>query len=235
MINLPEQKIRWLLAELTVVVLGILLVLQIDEWRLAKKERAEELVALTSAIEAIDGNIAGLDRFVALIGNLREQNLQSFAQSFNDLTMLSGWRPISPAYTGLRDTGRLDLIGSSELRTKLYNHYEIRHPNWSDFSNAISQARTDVNHAASMDIFHSARGSSDSAVARIMKTNHSSAGEMQFTVVLPLNEIPRSAALMPALGRLDARLRNGMPFLTAIRDQNRNLLESIESYLQNTR
>ena len=157
------RSVRWLFAEVLVVVLGILIAFQIDEWKTQREERRQEIVSLEAissdleigigefrlyeemadsvyaqlariALEVPDG-IAQRDKFS---GADPEASLIQLTTPPNDRL----WRPTATAFDSLRDTGNLNLISDHELRTALVTYFDTTEPYFLDIRMLASDARS---------------------------------------------------------------------------------------------
>lgn len=61
----PNQSFRWLLAELTVVVLGILIAFQVDEFRMGLSSAQQERQALSGMLADLSDDALSLERNIA--------------------------------------------------------------------------------------------------------------------------------------------------------------------------
>lgn len=61
----PNQSFRWLLAELTVVVLGILIAFQVDEFRMGLSSAQQERQALSGMLVDLSDDALSLERNIA--------------------------------------------------------------------------------------------------------------------------------------------------------------------------
>ena len=146
LLNTAQFKIHTIYAivEIVLIVVGILLALQIDNWNQKNKELVEERLVLTRLNNELSSN---LDRIKTLRNGFRrkEESLKNIALIFrnkniqNDSIFLSnviisssyGWtvQPLSQSiYDELINTGKLGIIRNIELRSsisQLYNFYQL--------------------------------------------------------------------------------------------------------------
>src|SRR5262245_12462687 len=59
---LLNPMLRWLAAELLIVVLGVMIALAVDQWRESQSDRATERLYLTRILTEVRGDSANLDR-----------------------------------------------------------------------------------------------------------------------------------------------------------------------------
>ena len=156
------RSLRWLFAEVVVVVLGILIAFQIDEWKTQREERRQEIVSLEAISsdlelgaeelrlyeEAADSAYAQLARVVqALRDGVVPPDALADADPELALTRLTSrpndrlWRPTATAFDSLRDTGNLNLISDNGLRSELVDYHDTFEPYFLDIRLSASEAR----------------------------------------------------------------------------------------------
>jgi len=124
--------------ELVLVVVGILIALQIDNWNTIRKERDEEkqyLAAITSELEAnskrlldlIQFNERYLESVNLIIASLEKApgdvDREALTEAFGLTLNLSATRLNSGVYDELVSAGKLQLLQSSTLRQDLISYY----------------------------------------------------------------------------------------------------------------
>jgi len=135
-----SRYIKYAFGEIVLVVIGILIALQINNWNENRKDKALEQRYLKNLVEelkkdslALNINVVMLERQAntknPLLDMLREGNEKDSLKLYFNLQ----WRPIYP-YTPLKSTyeemtnsSHLNIIKSDELRgsiVKMYNSYE---------------------------------------------------------------------------------------------------------------
>lgn len=136
-----RQSVRWLLAELLVVVVGILIAFQIDEWSSARIERRQEVASLQAILRDLEIGERELQLYVESAQDRHEHYLELLAflqdpsrRSAEDITRVVEtpsdrlWEPTATAFNSLRDTGRLDLIEDPELQYELLRYFDTFEP-----------------------------------------------------------------------------------------------------------
>ena len=141
-IGVPRNSIRWLVAEMLVVILGILIAFQVEEYQSSLNERENErrfLEAIIRDLElgenefllwqsALDQNI---DRFEILLAHfsgavpLEESELESIVSAGFTGRL---WAPTSPSFTGMKDSGNLSLLSNPTLQSSLTRYFDIVEP-----------------------------------------------------------------------------------------------------------
>ena len=123
------QSMRWLIAEVTVVVLGILIAFQVEEWRSYRNDREVERAGLQTVIHDLDfaseqyevygqfldkqrGQIVDLVELLQSPEEPEEEQLIKLLDFQYDYL----WSKTQSAFISLRETGKLELISDDELR-----------------------------------------------------------------------------------------------------------------------
>ena len=132
------ERLRWLAAELLIVVLGVMTALAVDEWREGRSDRVLERVYLSrilAEVRADSVNLArieeGLDEKELALAAVQRW-LSGESTSATDTTRLGlstsfGWAvPNQPpaAYTEMELTGTLILVRNEELRAQIVSYYQ---------------------------------------------------------------------------------------------------------------
>jgi len=155
--------------ELTVVVVGIVLGLQFTDWNESRKERALEAYYLEQlntdfkeSLDLWDGYLVQMQEqtihSIAVAQTLLDKSLSSDTrQKFDsDWSYLWGWLHLNFLTTTLdelRDTGRLTLIQSNELRQELVNfntHLEIQETYNTNLGNMLMSFYKELGEATRM-------------------------------------------------------------------------------------
>lgn len=133
-----NKSVRWLIAELLIVVLGILIAFQIEEFRVRISDRALEQSLVGNLIVDLERYIRDFEAFNRTLttslessvdviehlesGQPRDPNL--LIDQFSNATRVWNWRTMSPAYDGWRNSNRPNLISNEELRTDLQSFFD---------------------------------------------------------------------------------------------------------------
>lgn len=139
------MNIRWLLAELVVIVLGILIAFQVEEFRDGLREREQEEASLRSILTDIEiGRLEfenylretriGIQGALDFIAFLQSQPAPGKSAIENTPMELSRWlwRPTSSSFDSMRDTGQLSLISSQVLQRALIEYFDTQEPYFLD-------------------------------------------------------------------------------------------------------
>lgn len=133
-----NSRIRWLLAELTIIVLGILIAFQLEEWRENRTNRIDEKVGLASIIRDLEIEKAEYADFVVRLDRNRQTwlKMMQFLRSSDQPTeeriisnlgryLTRQWNPTNSAFLSLSSSGRLDLISDYLLQDEIVEYYEL--------------------------------------------------------------------------------------------------------------
>ena len=135
--NRTSKYLLYALGEILLVVIGILIALQIDNWNREKQERAEEKILLSNLLNDLEAAGEQSRMFIAseeiLISNLVivleiQAGGQKTPDSFyNDTTMntliwdFESNIPVINSYAEIKNTGKTALIKNREIREKFTN------------------------------------------------------------------------------------------------------------------
>ena len=129
----PEHTVKWLLAELAVVVGGVFVALSLEGWMDERSDRREEQVVVQSLHQEFVANRAELerqfanyDRRMTAAETLLQLGPSAAELPTDSLVVLWEWYlrggtfdPTTGTLDGLLATGRLDLIQDADLRARL--------------------------------------------------------------------------------------------------------------------
>lgn len=131
-----------LVAELLVVVFGILIAFQLESWRDGRLDRqaeretvqailddlASDSLELAAFLETVQTQSAATQRLSLHFAGRVPLSADSAMAHFFASTRTRIWAPAAPAYWGLRDSGRLDLISSPSVRRALVDFHDSWEP-----------------------------------------------------------------------------------------------------------
>ena len=129
-----------LMAELIVIVLGVLIALYVDSWRDARSQRADAEQYLALVREDIVGHVGSLERALAWVDNsvasaervlpvldgrrgVPTDTARFVADVYQPTRLLVGNELASPTFEDLRRTDRLALITDPRLRRDLLDYF----------------------------------------------------------------------------------------------------------------
>ena len=132
----PVRKVNWhqAAAEVALILIGVLIALAVDNWRVEQQEKKEERTYLEALLEdfqvnrrslleevEVQKNIIGLgDEILRLLSaGLSEENADAFFESYRGFYYFKRWAPITGTYDDLVGSGQLLLISSLNLRNEL--------------------------------------------------------------------------------------------------------------------
>ena len=136
--NKTGKYFKYAIGEIVLVVIGILIALQINNWNEDRKDRITENVALTNLKLDIDEDIKALhihiksqdiwiEDCVAILKHLENEKgfigQDTLFRQLNDLLIRSTSGQSKTTYETLKSTGKIDLIKNEELKKKIVLHY----------------------------------------------------------------------------------------------------------------
>ena len=144
-IGVKRESVRWLLAETLVVVLGILIAFQIEEWRIEWIEREQEAETLRSLLidfdigereyqlweEGLLKTRANTKRLIELLWAEEVPSvevLEPLLQLENKNYETRYWAPTATAFLSARASGHFSLISDHRLRKGLTDYFDTMEP-----------------------------------------------------------------------------------------------------------
>lgn len=142
--NKVGKYLLYAVGEITLIVLGILLAIQVGAWNQAKKDRIEERIILTRLSNELSFDSQKLSTLLKGLEN-KEKALEQVSMAFTErsevidsiflldviTSSLWGWTVQALQrliYEEINNTGRLVIVRNIELRnniTKLYNYIQV--------------------------------------------------------------------------------------------------------------
>ena len=137
--NKTGKYFKYAVGEIVLVVIGILIALQINNWNTYKIERSKEdnyLINLKrdfiSQLEIIERNLSG-EKYIfnsltkAKINFEKHKKIRAVSEDLILITPMNDrytFTITSPAYTELLSTGNIDLITNKSFKTQMVKYYE---------------------------------------------------------------------------------------------------------------
>ena len=208
---------RWLAAETVVVVLGILIAFQIEEYRDWLDLREQERKAIAGLIVDLQADVAELDAgitartqqpeaisaFIDLL-NDEERSPGAFATAFGGVVRNRSCYPFSDTFDALRENGRVFVLADPRLRIRMSTYQGrpreivmfIQSTVSDHWSRAKRLARPDIMFA--LDVL-------DPSMYRVVA---GASERSELAVRLPVSDAPRDPLLVPELANMHAALSN---------------------------
>ncbi|MBL4572084.1 MAG: hypothetical protein JKY86_03300 [Gammaproteobacteria bacterium] len=243
-ISLSNQSSKWLIAELAVVILGILIALQVEEWRSNRAQQQEGIVALQNILDDLDENedslranistwernLQATEDLSSLIHSNNQRTARVIAESFRDLMISSRWRTSSPTYTGLINSNRLHVIQSDSIRHSLYDYYEGSLPFMEGYQIATAEVRSSVQESSTSDSYNVV-GDFEVENTTVVKLKNGAGKDLNLAIREPLSAFPRNPNFMSYLGRYGSRISGLIVNGTRVVEDIQYLEKQIEDYL----
>jgi len=153
--NKTTKYFKYAIGEITLVVIGILIALQINNWNEERKDRIAENIALSNLELDIEEGIRALQVHlksqeiwigdcIAILKHLEEGKgflgQDNLFRQINDLLVRSTSGQANTTFETLKSTGKLDLIRNEDLKKELVLYYN----NIQDFSNNTTNNNTNL-------------------------------------------------------------------------------------------
>ena len=122
--------------EIVLVVIGILIALQVNEWRDQYRSRQKELITVHLLIDDLQADVNDLQVFQHMLKNQQNTtdsllNYIPHIASKDTLAKLAkrainiwNYRSTHPTYDGLKESGQLDIISNQAIRTKIISYFD---------------------------------------------------------------------------------------------------------------
>ena len=148
--NKTGKYFKYAIGEIILVVIGILIALQINNWNESKKSSRIELEFLKNLNRDLDIDLVNFENKIRIDSSIMESNKKlmqaiqnhdeevlnkSFLGNINGLAMINRagvFYPQKSAYESLKSQG-IQLISNDSLRQKIINLYDYRYQTISDF------------------------------------------------------------------------------------------------------
>ena len=144
---MKNKRIPWarVAAEFIAILAGVTLAFLADDWREFRWERVDERLALQELLADLEADSLRLSAQLQSHRQVDAAVLWALGHIEHELppdTVLSRLRPlfyytsyvpVSPAYRGLRDSGKLPIIRNATLRREVVEYYEVTQPNMKSF------------------------------------------------------------------------------------------------------
>lgn len=225
-----NQSIKWLFAELTVVVLGILIAFQVDEWRTKIGEEREIINALDAVLLDLEDEKESLEAYIVSVSNqyrgssvllshVRDTKIfdQEIIEENYILTRRTRlWSPHSSSYLNMRESGTYSLINDQEFQLALYDYYD-----WMRYI----QVQIDRHNVRATRLV-------EAALEDFYISTDESTGDIRVSIVQPVENIPRNPSLVGALGEFSYSTQNLKSRFEETLERNEIIQASINSYLE---
>jgi len=229
--KVPNKSFRWLFAELLVVVLGILIAFQVEEWRDTSNNRAlvyaslealllelsDEREVLEMFVDAAERQSGAARELVSRILQHEEIEKEWLDQTYRQIISGRSWQPHDATYSSLLNSGNLYLLDNSHLETELFLYYESQQFTESVIASSVDRANQ-LRSASLRDIYLIPPLSIERARASIH-------------IVEPVEEFPRNSEFVGAVGNFGSSMIAVARRTSELREMNDMLQNSISAEL----
>ena len=235
-----KKSFKWLLAELSVVVLGILIAFQIDNYREYLDQRDEERLVLAEllidlkedqariddAVAAKTAQLKGIDGFIGFL-NKEARTPEDYAHSFRPILRNRGYFPIDHTFEGLQANGRVFLISDKELAKALLKHYDRTRPLLLGVQEVIGNYWAELRTVSSADVFFSVPGLPNEKYQTVIVDN-----QYSLAVTMPVDHAPRNDKLVPLLGNMRASITNYLNLSRLLKEESQDIEAKVRAHLE---
>ncbi|MCP5347139.1 MAG: hypothetical protein R3F41_14245 [Gammaproteobacteria bacterium] len=218
------NRVRWLVAELTVIVLGILIAFQLEEWRDERRNREEEKVVLFSIVrdleiereeyalfrDRIDRNRDIWLKMIALLRSPEEHTEEQIISNFGRYNV-RGWTTTNAAFLGLSQSGKLGIVSDPRLQTELVKYYEVTQPTFKTGSEFHLSLVSEYVRILTED------------VEFVIDDNFADTNEYRYKLLVAPDQFPSYPSMMRLLVNLDRSYIGA----TEAMDHNLSILEEL--------
>ena len=233
--NVPKQSFRWLFAELTVVVLGVLIAFQVEEWRNSQTQEEfqeamldailldlqDEQREISIFIDMAARQIQASQDLIALLNSEEPATASELVDLFRTAWVSRTWLPNGATYNSLIQTGNLSQLSDDELQQALFDYYA-----WTGYIGIQTESFLEVVNelvsAAYLDFHFQPFDSAE----RIQPYTY------PIVAIEPVAEIPRNPLFLGTLGNFGRRISQLRPLLMETQQRNQSLQQTIQQALQ---
>lgn len=238
MIHLKDQNWTAVLLDFFIVVFGVFIGIQVNNWNQTRIDFREEREYLELLIRDLENDLGQLERYkdgiehhvgaTGLIINSAENENSTTAdieQAFTFLYLTLDYSPLAPTYTGLRNGANLDIFTDTDLRARIIDYYEV--------GQTVFRNEYVLDYAEAQSILHEHfwryvrfRVPDNPFVPDPMPN------DLDWTTLLtPISEARTDIRFLNDLSEIEGRGAEILVVLDNLQQDNRNLQEAILSYL----
>ena len=247
LLSLSKDSFRWLIAELVVVVLGILIAFQIEAWWEERSLRHEERTVLALLHEDLQTDLANLDRslehrstilegineFARYISREENRTAKGIADRWRAVTRIKAYYPASNAYQGLKNNGRLHIISDQTLSGRLLDYYDVQQTLVLGMQNVGNGSWRKLRDHAKPDIYFASSAFRSPRVEVFTVTvEDDPSNVLNLAIRLPVEEIPSNSLLLPEIGDYSSIQSGLISAGEKLRADNLHLQTLIDEHLQ---
>lgn len=147
--NKKGKYLKYAIGEIILVVIGILIALQINNWNETHKNKKEahfqlsklkdnlnsDKAQLKTAISKDSVYISNLVHCVSVLSNETNATKEAFMIRFQDMSTTNNFRPTIGTFESLISSGKIELINNQELLDALFSYYNAN--NYSAWDSAV--------------------------------------------------------------------------------------------------
>jgi hypothetical protein len=238
--HLRAQNWLALFLDFFIVVIGVFIGLQVDNWnqaRIDQNKAYEQLILMNNDLtrdvevlgelrDKIRRHVEGAQLILNSIGGSDAEAVE-IEKAFTQLHLTYAYTPQQPTYLGLRNGAQLDLLQDTNLRSSIVEYYEIRQTSFQmEYMNDYAIAQRDLHEHFSRYVrFLPAERSSSLS---------SAPEDMHWTMLIaPISVGADDVGFLNALSEIGARGAEILGIIDALRSENDAIQEAIQLHVAN--
>ena len=235
-VNTSDQPMRWLFAELVVVVLGILIAFQVDNWNNLRIERSSERTALEQIILDIEsdiernsealsqwqGQLNGVIRLRSSLSGPEPRSREAIGAAYRSAYFSPRWQITANTFQSLRENGQLHIISDADLQKALLAYYDDNEPYLADIARSLLDVRNEFAEEAMPDMY----------LDMVFRDNDIDDRQLVARIDGPLDQIPTSPRFMARLAQFAFVLRLNINTVSQQTEEAKKLVDSVNQHLR---
>ena len=242
-----QSSVRWLIAELTVVVLGILIAFQIEGYWTYLEERDEEIISLQGILTDLGedasrlkastdrrrNQIVSIEKFVRYLAT-QNKTAQSFAEHYRPVVWINTYYPVTTTYQGMQNNGRLFVFSSREVSAAL-TEYQKQQTFFVNLQQSSNRRWHSLKEMTKTDIHFAMPGFAYSGAELVTVRLRDNDDFQHMLVYLPVEDAPRTPGVRAELGDYAALVNGLIGGGERLLSANQELQSLIQAHLRQLR
>ncbi len=142
--NKTGKYFKYAIGEIILVVIGILIALQINNWNQERKENKQErfilqklqndinsdIITINNQISVNKSNLSDFKKAAGILLNNESGDISTFRDKFSNVLNISGFYQKQTTFSNLLSTGKIELIKNQILLDSIVKYYETNYGSW---------------------------------------------------------------------------------------------------------